>query len=110
MVGEDEEEKPDTTDRAKTPPPESVSVRIDSRPSGAVIKLKDRVFGRSPMNLRFRPGRTYELTFVKRGYQTTSKHLKVTGRKNQKFTVIMTPSKRASPKKKGILQRIFGGR
>jgi serine/threonine-protein kinase len=109
IVGEDEGND-SAPDRAKPAPPESVSVRVDSRPSGAVIKLKDRVFGRSPLNLRFRPGHSYELTFVKRGYQTTSKRFNVSNRKNQKVTAVMAANKRPGTKKKGILQRIFGGR
>lgn len=109
VVGEDEGED-SAAEKNKPAPPESVSVRVDSRPSGAVIKLKDRVFGRSPLNLRFRPGHMYELTFVKRGYQTTNKRFKVSNRKNQKITATLAANKHSSPKKKGILQRIFGRR
>jgi len=85
--------------------PESVSVHIESRPQGAVVKLKDRVFGRSPLNLRFRPGITYELTFIKQGYQSASKRLTVTGRKNQKLTIAL--KKKTAPKK-SFIRRIFG--
>jgi len=46
-----------------------------------VVKLKNRVFGRSPLNLRFRPGIAYELTFIKKGYQNASKRFTVTGRR-----------------------------
>jgi serine/threonine protein kinase len=109
VVGEEEDNEP-ASDRAKPAPLESVSVRVDSRPSGAVIKLKDRVFGRSPLNLRFRPGHSYELTFVKHGYQTTSKRFKVSHRKNQRITATLAVNKRSAPKKKGLLQRIFGGK
>jgi serine/threonine protein kinase len=110
VVGEDEGDDSAPSNRAKPAPPESVSVRVDSRPSGAVIKLKDRVFGRSPLNLRFRPGHYYELTFVKRGYQTTNKRFKVSNRKNQKVTASLALNRHTAPKKKGILQRIFGRR
>jgi serine/threonine protein kinase len=109
VVGEDEGDD-SAADRAKPAPPESISVRVDSRPSGAIIKLKDRVFGRSPLNLRFRPGHYYELTFVKRGYQTTNKRFKVSFRKNQGITATLALSKHSAPKKKGILHRIFGGK
>jgi PEGA domain len=110
ILGEDEGEKPvkpATTRRAKAESalPESVSVYIESQPKGAVIKLKNRVFGRSPLKLRFRPGIMYELTFVKKGYQNTSKRFTVTGRKNQRVRV--TLKKKPAPKK-SILQRIFG--
>jgi serine/threonine-protein kinase len=110
ILGEDEGEKPakpPVARRAKPERalPESVSVYIESQPQGAVIKLKNRVFGRSPLKLRFRPGIMYELTFVKKGYQNTSKRFTVTGRKNQRVRV--TLKKKPAPKK-SILQRIFG--
>jgi hypothetical protein len=85
--------------------PESVSVHIESRPQGAVVKLKDRVFGRSPLNLRFRPGISYELTFVKQGYQNASKRFTVSGRKNQNVRVAL---KKKPAQKKSLLRRIFG--
>jgi len=85
--------------------PESVSVHIVSQPQGAVIRLKDRVFGRSPLKLRFRPGITYELTFVKKGYQSATKRFAVTGRKNQKVAIAL--KKKPAPKK-SFFRRIFG--
>ena len=112
ILGEDEGEKPVKPPAAKRAKPEralpeSVSVYIESQPQGAVIKLKNRVFGRSPLKLRFRPGIMYELTFVKKGYQNTSKRFTVTGRKNQKVRVTL---KKKSATKKSLLQRIFGGK
>ena len=85
--------------------PDSVSVHIESRPQGAVVKLKDRVFGRSPLNLRFRPGITYQLTFVKKGYQSASKRFTVTGRKNHTVTIALR--KKSAPKK-SFIRRILG--
>jgi hypothetical protein len=89
--------------------PDNVSVHIESRPNGAVVKLRDRVFGRSPLNLRFRPGIAYQLTFVKKGYQSASKRFTVTGRKNQRVTITLNrkPGARPSPKK-SLFRRIFG--
>jgi serine/threonine-protein kinase len=89
--------------------PDNVSVHIESRPHGAVVKLRDRVFGRSPLNLRFRPGIAYQLTFVKKGYQSASKRFTVTGRKNQRVTITLNrkPGARPSPKK-SLFRRIFG--
>src|SRR4029453_13690883 len=55
------------------PPSPVVSGHITTRPEGAVIRLKNRVFGRAPMNLRFRPGIPIELPFVKSGYQTPTR-------------------------------------
>jgi serine/threonine-protein kinase len=83
----------------------SVSVHVVTRPEGAVIKLRDRVFGRAPMNLRFRPGIPIELTFVKSGYQTTTRKFTFPRHKNQSVTVSLP--KRAQ--KKGLFRRLFGG-
>jgi serine/threonine protein kinase len=84
----------------------SISVHIVTRPEGAVIKLKDRVFGRAPMNLRFRPGIPIELSFVKSGYQTTTRKFTFGRRKDQ--SVVVSLPKR-SEKKKGLFRRLFGG-
>ena len=117
ILGEAEGEKPASPPaskhgkQAKPEPalPDSVSVHIESNPQGAVIKLKDRVFGRSPLNLRFRPGIAYELTFVKKGYQNASKRFTVTGRKNQKVRIALKkkPGAKTAPRK-SLLRRIFG--
>jgi serine/threonine-protein kinase len=91
-------------------PPAVVSVQIASRPPGAVVKVKDRarerVFGRAPMNLRFRSGVTYELTFVKSGYVTTSKRFAVSKRKNQRVAVSL--KKKQPTRKRTFFQRLFG--
>jgi serine/threonine-protein kinase len=88
------------------PPP--VSVKVQSRPEGAVIKMKQRVFGRAPMNLRFAPGITYELTFVRQGYQPTTKRFTVSRRKNQVVTAVLAKKASRPAKPKGLLQRWFG--
>ena len=49
-----------------------------------MVKLGPRVLGRAPINLRFSPGITYELTFVKSGYQSTKKRFTASGRKGQR--------------------------
>jgi hypothetical protein len=83
----------------------SVSVHIVTRPEGAVIKLKDRVFGRAPMNLRFRPGIPIELSFVKSGYVTTTRKFTFARRKNQSVLVSLP---RKGQKRRGLLDRILG--
>jgi serine/threonine protein kinase len=88
------------------------SVRIESKPDGAVIRLGSRVFGRAPMNLRFRPGVTYELTFVKQGYESTRKRFTASSRKGQRVTVALKKRSASSPsgsKRKGFFQRLLGG-
>jgi serine/threonine-protein kinase len=110
ILGEDEGEGPAKHGERAKPEralPESVSVYIESQPKGAVVKLKNRVFGRSPLNLRFRPGIAYELTFIKKGYQNASKRFTVTGRKNQK---VRTTLKKKRAPKKSLIRRIFGGK
>ena len=84
-----------------------VSVRVVSSPEGAVVSLGKRVFGRAPMNLRFRPGITFELTFVKMGYSRTTKRFTATGKKDQ--TVRVALKKKPVPKK-SFFHRIFGGK
>jgi serine/threonine protein kinase len=84
----------------------SVSVHIATRPEGAIIKLKDRVFGRAPMNLRFRPGIPIELSFVKSGYHTTTRKFNFPRHKNQSVVVSLP---RRAEKKKGLFHRLFGG-
>ncbi len=86
--------------------PAPVSVRVVSRPSGAVVSIGRRVFGRAPMNLRFRPGITFELTFVKKGYLPTTRRF-TAGRRNQ--TVGATLRKKPAPRR-SLFRRIFGGR
>ncbi len=88
--------------------PETVSVHVVSKPVGAVIKIKDRVFGPAPMNLRFRSGITYDLSFVKTGYISESKRFTVSRRKNQQIAVTLK-KKAGPPQKKGFLRRLFGG-
>lgn len=89
------------------PPPTVVSIRIVSRPEGAIIRLHNRVFGRAPMNLRFRSGIRYELSFVKSGYVTATKTFTASRRKNQVVTVSL--QRKPDPKKRrGFFDRLFG--
>jgi serine/threonine protein kinase len=87
------------------PSPAAVSVRIVSSPEGAVVKVGKRVFGRAPLNLRFRPGITYDVTLVKKGYQSRTKRFAVTGRPNQSVKVALR--KKPQPRK-SLFRRIFG--
>jgi hypothetical protein len=88
-------------------PPEAVSVHIESVPEGAVVSLGKRVFGRAPLNLHFRPGITYEIRLVKKGYLSTTKRFGVSKRPNQ--SVKVTLKKKPEPKpKKSLFRRIFG--
>lgn len=91
---------------AKPPTTMVVSVRIFSRPAGAVVKLRHRVFGRAPLSLRFKAGTSYELSFVKAGYVPLKKKLVVSRKKNQSLTV--TLRRHTAKTKKNFIQRMFG--
>jgi serine/threonine protein kinase len=86
-------------------PPEAVSVHIESVPDGAVVSLGRRVFGRAPLNLRFRPGIIYEVTFVKKGYLNTTRRFSVSTRPKQSVKVAL--KKKPEPRK-SLFRRIFG--
>jgi serine/threonine protein kinase len=114
VIGEDDpqsdtEAKPRDTShkpgKSKAEQPTVVSVKVTTTPTGAVIRLKNRIFGRAPMNLRFRAGITYELDFVKSGYITAHKRVTVTRRKQQSVRVAL---KKKAAQKKGFFQRLFG--
>ena len=61
------------------------------------MKTKARILGRTPINLHFRTGNTYEVVFVKNGYQTATRKLTVSGTKDKKISV--TLKKRAPAKR-----------
>jgi eukaryotic-like serine/threonine-protein kinase len=86
---------------------EPVSVRVVSVPEGAVVSVGKRVFGRAPINLRFRPGITFQIHFVKKGYEPANKHLTVANRKNQTLKAVLA-KKKSPPPKKSLFHRIFG--
>jgi serine/threonine protein kinase len=115
VIGEDDavtKAKPKPAAAKGVRPPEVVSVHVDSSPAGAVVSIGKRVFGRAPLHLRFRPGITYELTFVKQGYLSTTKRFSVSHRPNQTVKVALKkkPEKKPLPApKKSLLRRIFGG-
>ncbi|HEY0708918.1 MAG TPA: serine/threonine-protein kinase [Polyangia bacterium] len=97
--------KPVASRPRPAPPRAPVAVRIDSRPTGAVVKIGSRVFGRAPLTLRFNPGITFELTFVKSGHVTTRKRFVASPRSGQKVTATL---KKKAVRKKGFFERLFG--
>jgi hypothetical protein len=62
-------------------------MHISSTPDGAVVRINKRVLGRTPINLRFKTGNDYQLTFVKNGYVTATKSVAVRGSHDGKFAV-----------------------
>jgi len=93
--------------KASAPAATAISVHVVSTPEGAIVSLGKRVFGRAPLNLRFRPGITFELKFVKKGYVPATKRFAVKDRKNQSVKVVL--KKKPEPKE-SLFHRIFGGR
>jgi hypothetical protein len=84
-----------------------VQVRITTSPLGAVVRTKKQVIGRTPLSIRFKPGSTYELTFVKAGYATTRRPLQVRAGKSGSLSVAL---KKLPPSPPTLRQRLFPGR
>ena len=47
---------------------ETAILHITTKPVGAIVRTSGQVLGRTPINLHFRTGNIYELTFVKSGF------------------------------------------
>ena len=52
---------------------ETAILHITSAPAGAIVRTKARVLGRTPINLHFKTGNTYELKLVKSGYKPATR-------------------------------------
>jgi serine/threonine protein kinase len=76
-----------------SPPPaakvETAVLRITSAPEGAVVRTKYKVLGRTPINLRFKTGNTYELQVMKRGYNPATRKVAVNNAKDRKIAVAL---------------------
>ena len=68
---------------------------------GAIVRTKGQVLGRTPINLHFRTGNTYELTFVKSGYQPASRLVAVVSAKDKTLALALKKS-RPAPKKRSF--------
>jgi serine/threonine protein kinase len=68
---------------------ETAILHITTRPVGAIVRTKAQVLGRTPINLHFRTGNIYELTFVKAGYVPASRRVAVTSAKDKKVAVAL---------------------
>ena len=111
VIGEDEAEaapaahaapgkagaKPRPAAKAGPAKIETAVLQLTSTPRGAIVKTKARVLGRTPIKLHFKAGNTYEIVFVKRGYQPATRRVAVQGTKSRKIAV--TLKKRPQPKK-----------
>jgi serine/threonine protein kinase len=68
---------------------ETAILHITTRPVGAIVRTKGQVLGRTPINLHFRTGNTYELTFVKKGYLPANRRVAVTNAKDKKLALAL---------------------
>jgi serine/threonine protein kinase len=76
---------------------ETAVLRFTSAPSGAVVKTKARVLGRTPINLHFKTGNTYDVVLVKRGFEPATRRVSVHSTKARKIAV--TLKRRAPPRR-----------
>jgi serine/threonine protein kinase len=90
---------------AAAPRAQPITLRITSSPRGAVVRTKKHVLGRTPLSARFNPGGTYQLTFVKKGYVTTSRRVAVAP--SSKSRSLAVSLKRAHT---SLRSRLFRGR
>jgi serine/threonine-protein kinase len=87
--------------KAKPTPAHATAVlHLRTTPVGAIVRTKGQVLGRTPINLHFRTGNTYELTFVKSGYQPASRMVAVSNAKDK--TLALSLKKRPTQKKRSI--------
>jgi len=77
---------------------ETAVLHITSAPAGAIVRTKYRVLGRTPINLHFKTGNTYELKLLKRGYNPATRTVAVNNTKDRKVAV--TLRKKPAPKKR----------
>jgi serine/threonine-protein kinase len=103
VIGEDDAEtappgksaaaaKPRATGKpepAGVPHVETAILHFTSAPSGAVVKTKARVLGRTPINLHFKAGNTYEIVLVKSGFEPVTRTVAVRGTKDRKIAVTL---------------------
>ena len=82
---------------ADAPRVETAVLHFTSAPSGAVVRTKARVLGRTPISLHFKTGNTYEVLLIKRGFEPATRKVSVHSTKDRKVAVIL--KKRPAPKK-----------
>ncbi len=78
---------------------DTVFVLLHSVPVGAVVSVGGKVFGETPILLRFKTNILFEITFVKSGYLTTKKLHLVGARQGQKVTAVMKRAPARRPKR-----------
>ncbi|HEY2730084.1 MAG TPA: protein kinase [Polyangia bacterium] len=90
--------RPSPSPKAKAATHETAILHLRTTPVGAIVRTKGQVLGRTPINLHFRTGNIYELTFVKTGYQPASRLVAVKSAKDK--TLALALKKRSAPKRR----------
>src|SRR4029434_1173798 len=92
-------DKPAPAPAAKPAPAkvETAVLHITSAPKGAIVRTKYRVLGRTPINLHFKTGNTYELKLVKRGYTPATRKVAVNNAKDRKIAVTLKKKPKPRP-------------
>jgi serine/threonine-protein kinase len=90
--------RPSPAPKAKAATHETAILHLRTTPVGAIVRTKGQVLGRTPINLHFRTGNIYELTFVKTGYQPASRLVAVKSTKDK--TLALALKKRSAPKRR----------
>jgi serine/threonine-protein kinase len=85
---------------AKAEKPETAVLHITSAPAGAIVRTKARVLGRTPINLHFKTGNTYELKLVKSGYTPATRRVAVNNAKTRQVAVTLKKKPKPAPKKR----------
>ncbi|HTA19676.1 MAG TPA: PEGA domain-containing protein [Polyangia bacterium] len=86
--------------RPAKPKHETAILHLKTVPVGAIVKTKGQVLGRTPINLHFRTGNTYELTFVKNGYELANRRVSVANAKDK--TIALALKKRPVARKRSF--------
>jgi hypothetical protein len=89
--------RPTASPKPRAPAHETAILHLKTTPTGAIVRTKGQVLGRTPINLHFRTGNIYELTFVKNGYVMANRRVAVVNAKDK--TVALELKRRPAPKK-----------
>jgi serine/threonine protein kinase len=76
---------------------ETVAVQVLSTPPGAFVSVGRKVFGSTPLHIRFRADAAYDLVLEKDGYSKAMRRLYVTRRRGQVVSVTLQKKRRIWP-------------
>jgi serine/threonine-protein kinase len=91
--------------KPKPPVHPTAILHLKTTPVGAIVRTKGQVLGRTPINLHFRTGNTYELTFVKSGYVPASRLVAVVNARDK--TLALALKKRPASRSKTPSRSFF---